>query len=72
MMPMVFCASFVPWPRLYAAALPNWATRNQRSTFIIVVLRNAHITPATNISPSTNPSSGASTMNSTVATTLAV
>src|SRR5437899_2596181 len=33
MIPMPFCESFVPWPRLKSAAESNCTRRNQRSTF---------------------------------------
>ena len=66
MMPMVFCASLPPWPRLYAAADTSCARRNQVSTLRGVERTNTHDTSTIMIEPRMKPSSGEMTMNSTV------
>ena len=45
MMPMVFCASFVPWPRLKAAEEASWPTRKNRSTRKGLAFRKTQDTP---------------------------
>src|SRR4051812_28689210 len=66
MMPMVFCASLPPWPRLYAPADTSWSRRNQRSMRDGVARRNTLDTSTIINEPSTNPSNGETKMNSTV------
>src|SRR6266571_3679481 len=66
MMPMVFCASFPPCPRLYAAADTSCSRRNQVSTLRGVDLTNTHDTISMMIEPRMNPSSGDTTMKITV------
>jgi hypothetical protein len=66
MIPMVFCASLPPWPRLNAAADNSWSRRNRRSTRRGVEPLNNHMNPTISPKASTMPSSGDTTMNRTV------
>src|ERR1700710_3064832 len=66
MMPMVFCASLPPWPSEYSDAETNCRMRNARSTAKGVERTDSHDTIATNTSASRNPTSGDSTMASSV------
>src|SRR5689334_4664863 len=62
MMPMVFCASLPPWPRLYAAADNNCSLRNQASIFCGARFRNSQKMATMNVKPRINPMTGATTM----------
>src|SRR3954447_9830689 len=66
MMPMVFCASLPPWPSEYSDAEANCRMRNARSTANGVERIDSQETIATNTSASRNPTSGDSTMASSV------
>ena len=66
MMPMVFCASLPPWPSEYSDAETNCRMRNARSTAKGVERTDSHDTIATSTSASRNPTSGDSTMASSV------
>src|SRR4051812_46354846 len=66
MMPIVFCASLPPCPRLYAPADTSCSRRNQRSTLAGLDLRNIHDTSTSSSPPSTNPISGEKKMKRTV------
>src|SRR3954468_14946012 len=66
MMPMVFCASLPPCPSEYSDAETNCRMRNARSTAKGVERTDSHDTIATNTSASKNPTSGDSTMASSV------
>src|SRR5450755_598797 len=68
MMPMVFCASFVPWDSEKNAADPSWARRNQRSTEAYGARRNVQDTATMRPNPNTIPINGESTMNDSVFT----
>ncbi len=66
MMPMVFCASLLPWPMLYIAEEASCSRRNQRSTLRGAARTHAHDTPIFSRAPSVNPRSGATKMNAAV------
>src|SRR6201999_3855062 len=66
MMPMVFCASLPPWPSEYSDAEANCRIRTARSTANGVERTEAHDTIATNTSASRNPTSGDSTIATSV------
>src|SRR5688572_5976673 len=66
MMPIVFCASLPPWPRLYAAAETSWSRRNHRSTRPGEKLRKIHSVATISTNPSDIPSNGARTMKMSV------
>ena len=66
MMPMVFCASLPPCPSEYSEAETNCRMRNARSTANGVERTDAQDTIATRTSASRNPTSGDSTMASSV------
>ena len=70
-MPMVFCASLPPWPRLYAPADTSCRRRNQRSTRLGVARLKVQATAINMTDPSTKPSNGATKMKTTVFITLA-
>jgi hypothetical protein len=71
MIPMVFCASLPPWPRLKAAAETSWKRRNRWSTRRGVERRNSHMSPSISMKATTMPSSGETTMKMTVFSKLA-
>ena len=62
MMPIVFCASLPPWPRLYRDAETNCRRRNQRSTRFGAVRKSMCATTIMNSMPSMKPSIGESTI----------
>src|SRR5258708_24399292 len=66
MIPMVFCASLPPWPSEYSDAETNCRIRKARSTANGVERTDAHETIATSTIASKNPTSGDSTMASSV------
>ena len=66
MMPMVFCASLPPWPSEYSEAETNCRMRKARSTANGVERTDAQDTIATSTSASRKPTSGDSTMASSV------
>src|ERR1700694_3153032 len=66
MMPMVFCASWPPWPSEYSDADTNCRIRKPRSTANGVERTDAQDTIATSTSASKNPTSGDSTIASNV------
>src|SRR5690349_24724596 len=66
MMPMVFCASLPPWPKLYAAADSSCNRRNHRSMRDGAIRRKIHGTSTSSRPPRTNPRMGETKMNSTV------
>src|SRR5713226_7697984 len=66
MMPMVFCASLPPWPSEYSEADTNCRMRKARSTANGVERTDAQDTITTSTSASRNPTSGDSTMASSV------
>src|SRR3984893_8826358 len=66
MMPMVFCASLPPWPSEYSDADTNCRMRKARSTANGVERTDAQDTTATSTSASKNPTSGDSTIASSV------
>src|SRR5437763_3180822 len=66
MMPMVFCASLPPWPSEYSDAETNCRMRNARSTANGVERTDSHETIATSTSASKNPTTGDSTIASSV------
>src|SRR5882724_8373412 len=66
MMPMVFCASLPPWPSEYSDAETNCRMRKARSTVNGVERTDAHETIATSTIASKNPTSGDSTIASSV------
>src|SRR5215216_1291627 len=63
MMPMVFCASLPPCPRLKAAADSSCSRRNSPSTSAGVDRRKIHRLANISTKPSASPSSGDSGMN---------
>ncbi len=63
---MVFCASLVPWPRLYAAAEISWSLRNHLSTRAGLKPRKIHNATTEMISASPMPMIGDMTMNTSV------
>ena len=65
MMPIVFCASFLPCPSEKAAAETSWTLRKTRSTLSGRQLRKTQATPrAKKTKPRTRPMSGERTMKS--------
>src|SRR5664279_2852221 len=66
MMPMVFCASLPPWPSEYSDAEANCRMRKARSTANGVERTDAQDTTATSTSASRNPTTGDSTIASSV------
>src|SRR5258708_22874292 len=66
MMPMVFCASLPPCPSEYSDAETNCRVRKARSTANGVERTDAQETITTSTIASTNPTSGDSTMASSV------
>ena len=66
MMPMVFCASLPPWPRLYSEAESNCKRRNHRSTLDGGVRKKSQDTATINSEPRIKPSNGEIRMNATV------
>src|SRR5207244_2127283 len=66
MMPIVFCASLPPWPSEYSDAETNCRMRKARSTANGVERTDAHETIATSTIASKNPTSGDSTIASSV------
>jgi hypothetical protein len=71
MMPMVFCASLPPWPRLNAAAETSWRRRNTWSTLRGVAPLNNQASATIRVKASAIPSSGDTTMKMTVFSRLA-
>lgn len=65
-MPIVFCASLPPWPRLYRPADSSCSRRKRRSTLLGAVRKYSHDTPSMNSEPRMKPSSGEMKMNATV------
>src|SRR6059036_486470 len=70
MMPMVFWASFPPWPRENAAAEPSCSTRNTLSTRRGSARRNSQESATVKLSEKIRPSSGARKMKVIVPTHL--
>src|ERR1700709_2177856 len=66
MMPMVFCASLPPCPNEYSDAAANCRMRNARSTANGVERTDSHDTIATSTSANKNPTTGESTIASSV------
>src|SRR6266404_3960422 len=66
MMPIVFCASFVPWPREYAAADTSCSTRNVLSTLRGSDRRRIQESATVINSASVKPITGATTMKISV------
>src|SRR5439155_13701411 len=67
MTPIVFWASFPPWPRLNAAAERSWVRRNPRFNRSIFRYRwNAHITATRMVNPRNSPMIGESTLNTAI------
>src|SRR5258708_14691509 len=66
MMPMVFCASLPEWPREYSEAETNCRVGKARSTANGVERTDAQETITTSTIASTSPTSGDSTMASSV------
>src|SRR4029079_2273971 len=66
MMPIVFWASFAPWPRLKSADDTSCSRRNQRSILPGCARRTIHATITIIPPPSSIPSTGEITMNSAV------
>src|SRR6266516_888252 len=66
MMPIVFCASFVPCPREYSAADTSCSTRNDLSTRRGKDRRKAHDNATVSSSANKNPMTGATTMKTRV------
>ena len=66
MMPIVFCASLPPWPSEYSDAETNCRMRKARSTANGVERTEAQDTIATSTSASRKPTSGDSTIASSV------
>ena len=66
MMPMVFCASLPPWPSEYSDAEANCRMRKARSTANGVERTDAQDTTATSTIASRNPTSGDSTIATSV------
>jgi hypothetical protein len=62
MIPMVFCASLPPWPRLKAAADTSCSRRNAWSTFRGAEPLHVHMRPSISTKANTIPSSGETTM----------
>src|SRR6478736_2713007 len=66
MIPMVFCASLPPWPSEYSEAETNCRMRKARSTANGVERTDSQDTIATSTSARRNPTSGDSTIASSV------
>ena len=66
MIPIVFCASFVPCPNEYSAAETSCSTRNALSTRRGNDRRSAHDSATVSTSARTKPITGATTMNTSV------
>src|SRR5881397_2337593 len=66
MMPMVFCASLVPWPRLNSAAESSCKRRKYLSTRDGAVPRKIHCIVVMKNTPSSIPMTGERTMNNSV------
>jgi hypothetical protein len=66
MIPMVFCASLPPWPRLNAAAETSWSRRNRWSTLRGVESLSSQMSPTISPNARTIPSSGDTTMKTAV------
>ena len=66
MMPIVFWASFVPWPRLYAAADTSWSRRNTRSASAGLAVTRLRIPTTMNATPRRKPTTGDTTMKRTI------
>src|ERR1035441_8697133 len=58
MMPIVFCASFVPWLKLIQDALSNWQRPNTILTMCGLQLRSSTINRAMRPKPTTIPQAG--------------
>src|SRR3979411_2643761 len=58
MIPMVFCASLPPWPRLYIEADTSCMRRNHLSTLLGVERTKIHDTSTIIIEPKIKPSKG--------------
>src|SRR4051794_38755348 len=63
MMPIVFCASFPPWPSEYTPADTSCSRRNSLSTRDGVENRNSHDTAIMLSAPRMNPIAGDKIMN---------
>ena len=68
MIPIVFCASFVPCEREKNAAETSCARRNQRSTEAYAAFRKVQETATIRPNPNTIPISGERTMKESVLT----
>ena len=66
MMPIVFCASLLPWPMLYIAEDTSCSLRNQRSVCLWVRRRQIQDNATMMIPESSMPRSGATTMKDAV------
>src|SRR5207247_9953196 len=66
MMPMDFCASLVPWPRLNSAAESSCKRRKYLSTRDGAVPRKTHCIVVMKNTPSSIPMTGERTMNNSV------
>ena len=64
MIPIVFCASLPPWPKLYRAAERSCKTRDHLLTATGVCLRTIHDVIIFNKKPKTKPIAGAKTIKS--------
>src|SRR5436309_1618373 len=71
MMPIVFCASFPPWPRLESEADTYCKRRNQRSIRCGAVLANVCATMTMSSIPRRKPDTSATAMSTTAALSLA-
>ena len=65
-MPIVFCASLPPWPRLYRPAETSCMRRNRLSTLSGDARRKTFETATMRSAPSRKPSSGETRMKTTV------
>src|SRR3954447_10156002 len=70
MMPMVFCASWVPWPNAIVAELTICAYRKPRCALCALVRRNDHRSASMKRYPRPNPISGDSTIGMTTLSTI--
>ncbi len=68
MIPIVFCASFIPCPNEKAAAETSWTFRNPLSRGSGRARRKIHVTARKNRNPRTRPSTGERTMKTSVLT----
>src|SRR5258708_15948270 len=66
MMPIVFCASLPPWPRLYIEEEKSCSLRNRRSTRLGVVRRKIQEMAISSNAPTIRPMKGERKMNATV------